>query len=108
VVYHTLTEGGYDRFTGLLRQRLQAAQAAAQAELGKAGWQVFPGARRGMFLWARHPGWPDSIPLAQAAAAAGFWFAPGSAFDPEHRSSPWVRFNVAYRSPALSAWLARL
>jgi DNA-binding transcriptional MocR family regulator len=104
VVYHTLTEG-YDRFTALLRQRLGAAQASAQAELEQAGWMLFPGARRGMFIWARHPRWPDSMPLAKAAAAAGFWLAPGSAFDPEHRPSPWVRFNVAYRSPALSAWL---
>ena len=105
VVYHTLTEGGYDRFTERLRQRLAAAQAAEQAELQKAGWQVFPGARRGMFIWARHPRWEDSVPMAKAAASAGFWLAPGSAFDPEHRPSPWVRFNVAYRSPALSAWL---
>ena len=104
VVYHTLTEG-YDRFTALLRQRLRAAQAAAQAEWLQAGWELFPGDRRGMFLWARHPGCQDSVLLAQAAAAAGFWLAPGSAFDPEHRPSPWLRFNVAYRSPALSAWL---
>ena len=27
-----------------------------------------------------------------------------SAFEPGHQASPWVRFNVAYRSPALSAW----
>jgi len=104
VVYHTLTEG-YDRFTALLRQRLRAAQAAAQAEWLQAGWELFPGDRRGMFLWARHPGCQDSVLLAQAAAAAGFWLAPGSAFDPEHRPSPWLRFNVAYRSPALAAWL---
>ncbi len=104
VVYHTLTEG-YDRFTALLRQRLGATQASFQAELEQAGWRLFPGARRGMFIWARHPRWTDSVPLAKAAANAGFWLAPGSAFDPEHRPSPWVRFNVAYRSPTLSAWL---
>jgi DNA-binding transcriptional MocR family regulator len=104
VVYHALTEG-YDRFTALLRDRLQAAQAKAQAELAQAGWELFPGARRGMFAWARHPGCEDSLLLAKSAAAAGFWLAPGSAFDPEHRPSPWLRFNVAYRSPTLSAWL---
>ena len=103
VVYRILTEG-YDRFTALLRQRLRAARAGVQAELEKAGWVVFPGARGGMFVWARHPGWADSVPLAQRAAAAGFWLAPGSAFEPGHQASPWVRFNVAYRSPALSAW----
>jgi DNA-binding transcriptional MocR family regulator len=105
VVQHSFG-AGYDRCTAMLRQRLQAAQAAAQAELQRAGWQLFPGARGGMFIWARHPRFADSVPLAKAAAAAGFWFAPGSAFDLEHRPSPWVRFNVAYRSPALSAWLA--
>ena len=104
VVTHTLMEG-YDRFTALLRQRLRAAQAAAQAELAQAGWETVPGARRGLFAWARHPRCADSVLLAKAAAAAGFWLAPGSAFDPEHRPSPWLRFNVAYRSPALSAWL---
>ena len=39
------------------------------------------------------------------ARAAGFWFAPGGAFDPDHGTGPWVRFNVGYRSPALNAWL---
>jgi len=107
VVYRVLTEG-YDRFTALLRQRLQAAQEAQQGEFQQAGWQLFPGARRGMFAWARHPDWADSVPLAKAAAAAGFWLAPGGAFDLEHRPSPWLRFNVAYRSPALLAWLKAL
>ncbi len=45
------------------------------------------------------------MPLARAAARAGFWLAPGSAFDPEHQASPWVRFNVTIQTPALSAWL---
>jgi DNA-binding transcriptional MocR family regulator len=105
VVLRTLTDGGYDRLLPLLRQRLAAAQATWQAELARTDWEAFPGERRGMFVWARHPRWPDSIPLAQAAAGAGLWLAPGGAFDPEHRTGPWVRFNVAYRSPALSAWL---
>jgi len=104
LVYRTLGDG-YDRFTSMLRQRLQAALGAQQAELGQAGWELFPGARGGMFSWVRHPRWPDSVPLAKAAAAAGFWFAPGSAFDHEHRPSPWVRFNAAYRSAELAAWL---
>jgi DNA-binding transcriptional MocR family regulator len=47
------------------------------------------------------------VALAKAAAASGFWLAPGSAFDPERQVSPWVRFNVAYPAPALSAWLRR-
>lgn len=105
VVYHTLTEGGYDRFTAVLRQRLDAAREAMRAELAQAGWELFPAASRGLFAWARHPRFADSVPLAQAAAAAGFWLAPGSAFDLERRPSPWVRFNVAYRSPGLCAWL---
>jgi DNA-binding transcriptional MocR family regulator len=107
VVTHTLTEGGYDRFTALLRQRLEAAQADFRRDLRQAGWELFPGAARGLFAWARHPRWEDSVPLAKAAAAAGFWLAPGGAFDPERRVSPWVRFNVAYRTPALTAWLRR-
>jgi DNA-binding transcriptional MocR family regulator len=107
VVYHTLTGGGYDRFTALLRQRLEAAQARFREDLGRAGWDCFPGPARGLFVWARHPGWADSVALAKAAAASGFWLAPGSAFDPERQVSPWVRFNVAYPAPALSAWLRR-
>jgi len=73
--------------------------------LQRGGWVLFPGPRRGMFVWARHPRWEDSMPLARAAARAGFWLAPGSAFDPEHQASPWVRFNVTIQTPALSAWL---
>lgn len=105
VVLRTLTDGAYDRLMPLLRQRLAAAQATWEDELSRTEWQIFPGQRRGMFVWAHHPRWPDSVPLAKTAAAAGLWLAPGSAFDPEHRISPWIRFNVAYRSPALSAWL---
>jgi len=105
VIYRALTEGGYERFAASLRHRLQGIQELWEGELARAGWQTFPGHRRGMFVWARHPHWQDSVALARAAAAAGFWLAPGSAFDAEHRPSPWVRFNVAYRTPALSAWL---
>jgi len=105
VIHRVLTEGGYDRFTAGLRTRVGAAQELWQAELEQAGWPCFPGNRRGLFVWARHPQWPDSVALARTAAAAGFWFAPGSAFDPDHAQSPWVRFNVGYRSPALTAWL---
>jgi DNA-binding transcriptional MocR family regulator len=107
VVLRTLTDGAYDRLMPLLRQRLAAAQATWDRELARTDWQIFPGERRGMFVWARHPRWPDSVPLAQTAAKAGLWLAPGSAFDPEHRTSPWVRFNVAYRSQGLSEWLKR-
>ena len=107
VVLRVLTDGAYDRLMPLLRQRLAAAQGSWESELARTPWQLFPGERRGMFVWARHPHWPDSVPLAQAAAKAGLWLAPGSAFDPEHRVSPWIRFNVAYRSPGLSAWLKK-
>jgi len=105
VLHRVLAEGGYDRFCAGLRHRLAAAQELLQTDLDQAGWEVFPGPRRGMFLWARHPRWPDSVPLARAAAGAGFWLAPGSAFEPDRAPSPWVRFNVAYRTPALAAWL---
>ena len=105
VIYRALTEGGYERFTASLRLRLHGAQELWEGELHRAGWNLFPGPRRGMFAWARHPHWEDSVPLARAAAKAGFWLAPGSAFDPERLPSPWVRFNVAYRTPALTAWL---
>jgi DNA-binding transcriptional MocR family regulator len=105
VIYRVVTEGGYDRFTTMLRQRLQVAQESWQSELEYANWRIFPGARRGLFVWAHHPHWEDSVLLAKAATASGFWLAPGSAFDPEHQPSAWVRFNVAYRSPVLSTWL---
>jgi DNA-binding transcriptional MocR family regulator len=105
VVHRVLQEGGYDRFTAGLRARLAEAQACWQEDLDHAGWVTFPGARRGMFVWTSHPRWPDSVALARAAAAAGFWLAPGSAFDPDRAPGPWVRFNVAHRSPALVAWL---
>lgn len=105
VIHRVLTEGGYDRLTASLRQRLLVAQEHWEAELQRGGWILFPGSRRGMFIWARHPRWENSMPLARAAAGAGFWLAPGSAFDPEHQASPWVRFNVTTQTPALSAWL---
>ena len=105
-IHRVLTEGGYDRFTLKLRHRLREAQERWQSDLEGAGWSLFPGQRRGMFAWARHPSWNDSLVLARSALRAGFWLAPGSAFDADRAPSPWVRFNVAYRSPALTRWLA--
>jgi DNA-binding transcriptional MocR family regulator len=105
VIHRVVADGGYDRFVAGLRTRLAQAQAQWQEDLDQAGWATLPGTRRGLFAWARHPRWGDSVALARSAAAAGFWLAPGSAFDPDHAPSPWIRFNVAYRSPALTAWL---
>jgi DNA-binding transcriptional MocR family regulator len=105
VVHRVLGEGGYDRFVAGLRTRLAQAQVLWQEDLDRAGWVTFPGPRRGLFVWTSHPRWGDSVALARSAAAAGFWLAPGSAFDPQRVRSPWVRFNVAYRTPALGAWL---
>jgi DNA-binding transcriptional MocR family regulator len=105
VIHRVLTDGGYDPFAAGMRRRLVEAQSLWQEDLEQAGWEIFPGHRRGYFVWAAHPRWADSAALARAAAAAGFWLAPGSAFDPRHGRSPWVRFNVAYRSLSLTAWL---
>jgi len=104
-IYQVLTQGHYERHLTQLRKRLGDEQDSMRQLLSGRGWKMFAPAAQGMFIWCRHPTGKDSLLLAQEAAAAGFWFAPGSAFDPDHQPSAWLRFNVAYDTPALRAWL---
>ncbi|WP_143751243.1 PLP-dependent aminotransferase family protein [Collimonas sp. PA-H2] len=105
-VYQVLTHGHYERHLVQLCARLEKGRSGMHQLLSDRGWQMYSTTAQGMFIWCRHPAGKDSLLLAQEAAAAGFWFAPGSAFDPEHRPSAWLRFNVAYDTPGLRAWLA--
>ena len=49
-----------------------------------------------MFVWARAPEHVNVQTLTEAALERGILLAPGAYFNPEHRPSSYLRFNVAY------------
>ncbi|PPC79308.1 PLP-dependent aminotransferase family protein [Pokkaliibacter plantistimulans] len=112
VVYHSLSRGNYKKHIDRLRTRLFDGRRELREVLLRHGWQCWGSdedssdSGDGMFVWTRHPDWSDSLELAQHAARAGLWVAPGKAFVTRD-VSPWIRLNVAYNCPKLFDWLAQ-
>ncbi|PZP92041.1 MAG: GntR family transcriptional regulator [Variovorax paradoxus] len=96
-----------------LRRRVTEATLRAQELLQGLGAELFAQTPASLFLWARLPGAPDALALAQAMLERQVMMAPGRIFsvDPE-AVSPWSRFNVGAVldprfAPALRAVLRR-
>lgn len=95
LVYRLLTEGYYRKFLTRLLERLGESRQQVARAFEQSGIEVLVGGDRGMFLWGRFPGIPDSLPFAEAAQKRGLLLAPGTVFRPDLSPSPWMRFNVA-------------
>lgn len=95
LIYLMLVDGHYRKYIARLQKRLTDARLSVLRAFEQAGLEVFAEPNEGMFLWARSPHVPDSLPLAEQAAADGFVLAPGTVFRPLLEASPWMRFNVA-------------
>ncbi len=105
---HTLiTEGHYARHVKRLRQRLADRAAFASSRLTAMGFEPGEGGGTyvgGTFLWLRHPRHAEAMPLADAAARAHIFLAPGSAFRPDQGPSAYFRFALPLcEAPALDA-----
>lgn len=95
LIYLMLVDGHYRKYIARLRKRLADARLNVLRAFEQAGLELFVEPNEGMFLWARSPHVPDSLPVAEQAAADGFVLAPGTVFRPLLEASPWMRFNVA-------------
>lgn len=99
VVLSILKEGQYHRFLEKLRVKLARAQAETGQLLRDIGWELFSQPKNGFYLYAKPRGVQfDAQKLAESARQQGLLFAPGYLFHPQHGSSPWTRFNVAFAS----------
>ncbi|HET8995284.1 MAG TPA: PLP-dependent aminotransferase family protein [Acetobacteraceae bacterium] len=95
LIYLMLVDGHYRKYIARLQKRLADARVNVLRAFEQAGLELFMEPSEGMFLWARSPRVPDSLCLAEKAAADGFVLAPGTVFRPLLEESPWMRFNVA-------------
>lgn len=91
-----ITEGRFQRHVFQLQKRARAATRQAAQALNILGAEIFHLPKETLYLWARFPGVPDSVALAQRLAERGVILAPGTMFYPDARSSPWFRVNVAF------------
>lgn len=108
LIYNILVSGSYRKHLDRLRQRLMTTYQDTLANLERAGFEVFPSTPPALFVWARHPAWPDTRALAERAAKAGIALAPGYLFRPGMAASGHMRFNVAEAAqPEVVRWLER-
>jgi DNA-binding transcriptional MocR family regulator len=96
LVHGALTEGRWRKHLRGLRERLGQAHERVARRLAALGFELFHEPKAGLFLWARHPAWPDAGPLAQRAAGQDILLGPGHLFAVDLQPSPWLRFNVAF------------
>jgi DNA-binding transcriptional MocR family regulator len=106
LAYGAVLDGRWRKHVKSLRERLAKAHVAAAARLLSIGFEIFTEPKAGMFLWARHPGIPDSAVLAYKAAEQDILLGPGHLFSPNLQPSAWLRFNVAFSDdPAIMTFL---
>jgi DNA-binding transcriptional MocR family regulator len=97
LAHGALTDGRWRKHLKGLRERLGQAHATTAQWLTGLGFELFAEPKAGMFLWARHPGLPDSLPVSQQATERDIMLGPGHLFGVDFRqTSPWMRFNVAF------------
>jgi DNA-binding transcriptional MocR family regulator len=109
LVYSMLADGHYRKYLERLRERLDEARANVIRAFERIGLELFVEPEAGMFVWARLPGYDDTLALAELALKDGFMLAPGNVFRPHLEASTWMRFNVTTcNNPRALEWLARL
>lgn len=91
-----LNEGRYRKQIKALKDQLSGARESVTRGLQAAGLEIFVDSNSGLFIWARHPKFPDCAPLCNEALERNVLLAPGHLFMVEGQASPWMRFNVGY------------
>ena len=106
LVFHVITDSQWRKHLKSLRERLALAHEQTAEQLLRLGFVLYCEPREGMYLWARHPDWEDSMPIVDAAAQEGILLGLGRLFVVNDMPSPWLRFNVAFSTdPRLWQWL---
>lgn len=96
LVSSMLERGAYRKYLDRLRRHLNESLSAAVQRLESSGWEVFGPPVGGQFVWARVPDIADSQRLSKFAERFDISIAPGQAFHPDQRVTPWLRINIAY------------
>ena len=86
-----------DTLLGIYRAKRDAMLEALEEHLdGVVTWSRPTG---GLFVWVRLPEGVNTIPLLDAAQAAGVTYLPGANFSPEGKGANYLRLSFAYLSP---------
>ncbi|NIY46322.1 PLP-dependent aminotransferase family protein [Cedecea colo] len=97
ITLNVIKQPEYRKFIKALRSKLTQAQKEMALFFQEVGWECFCIPAGGYYIYARPVGSTvDSRIISEKAKNAGLLFAPGYLFHPEHKASPWIRFNVAY------------
>jgi DNA-binding transcriptional MocR family regulator len=105
LAYGALVDGRWRKHVKHVRERLADAHHQATAQLLGLGFELFCEPEAGMLLWARHPGIANSAELAYKAAESDILLGPGHLFLTDLAPSPWLRFNVAFCTENVIAFL---
>ena len=110
LVHEILVQGQYRKYLANLRANIERAREAVLRRLEAIGLGPAESDTLGLFVWLDIPGVADTMPLAEAAVAAGMLLAPGAVFSPSMTPSPKMRFNVGFCQAdetlrLLDAWL---
>jgi DNA-binding transcriptional MocR family regulator len=98
VLRELLASGKYRKHLQRLRERVAKARHLANTALRAAGLHPNGVSSDSPFIWARVPDGIDNSRLVAEARERGILLAHGSVFSLTNRSSPYLRFNVAYAS----------
>jgi DNA-binding transcriptional MocR family regulator len=96
LVSSMLERGAYRKYLDRLRGHLNDSLSSGVERLESNGWEVFGPPVGGQFVWTRVPHIADSVRLSKFAERFNIGIAPGHAFHPDQRVTPWLRINVAY------------
>ncbi|QFI19811.1 PLP-dependent aminotransferase family protein (plasmid) [Klebsiella aerogenes] len=97
ITLNVIKQTEFRKYIKKLRGKLTQAQKEIALFFQEIGWEVFCIPSGGYYIYARPTGSTlDSRIISEKAKSVGLLFAPGYLFHPEHKASPWIRFNVAY------------
>lgn len=97
LLHRLLVDGHYDRHLKRLGQRTEAAASRVQADLLRAGHQIYSTAKAGYYVYLLLPEGVDDMKLARDGAKESIFIAPGSLFC-LNKQSPLaraIRINVS-------------
>ncbi|RZN31194.1 PLP-dependent aminotransferase family protein [Bradyrhizobium sp. Leo121] len=97
LLHRLLADGHYDRHLKRLGQRTEAALSRVEADLLRAGHQIYSGTKTGYYLYLLLPEGVDDMKLAREGAKESIFIAPGSLFCLDKNSSlaKAIRINVS-------------
>lgn len=109
LLHRLLADGHYDRHLKRLGQRTNAALDRTQADLLRAGHQIYSETKAGYYLYLLLPTGVDDMELAREGAKESIFIAPGSLFCVDKHSplAKAIRINVSRANNLFHEFLLR-